>query len=390
MKYYILHYELDGQKCHSFKKSIVTIAIFLLCTIFQSCITLTAKRQKISFTSSPSGAAVYRMYDKGYQEVDGINNYYIGTTPFTYEAKGSGDAFAFVKDGFYSQIIPAKKKGRWLAFLLGNWCFGPLGYIVDLNKIYAYKQDSFNAKLIERPHPIADPSYPVGTQTAVTPSFAMPKSFEISNAKSIVKPGVLPTQQRNKLTGSQTFKKYKDAVFMIFAGNNSSTAQGSGFIINNSGLSISNYHNFKGMIAVGVKMFGNKEFYEIPKENIIAYDEIEDYIIFKLPKEILSNMGKNGFAYIPVAKNVSEVGDKVYAIGSPQGLENTLSSGEISALRDLPYSIQINAPIDHGSSGGALINEYGEAVGITRAGRDDSGANLNFAIDLIRVLKKYK
>ena len=54
------------------------------------------------------------------------------------------------------------------------------------------------------------------------------------------------------------------------------------------------------------------------------------------------------------------------------------------------YRIQINAPIDHGSSGGVLINDHGEAVGITSAGRDDSGANLNFAIDLVLLMNRYQ
>ena len=44
--------------------------------------------------------------------------------------------------------------------------------------------------------------------------------------------------------------------------------------------------------------------------------------------------------------------------------------------------IQISVPIDHGSSGGALINEYGEVIGITSGGFDDSGANLNFAVNI--------
>lgn len=48
------------------------------------------------------------------------------------------------------------------------------------------------------------------------------------------------------------------------------------------------------------------------------------------------------------------------------------------------YELQINVPIDHGSSGGALINRFGEAIGITSAGLN-STANLNFAVDIERV-----
>ena len=91
--------------------------------------------------------------------------------------------------------------------------------------------------------------------------------------------------------------------------------------------------------------------------------------------------------YIPVSNRQSKVGEKVFTIGSPRGLENTFSSGEISQLRGNNI-IQINAPIDHGSSGGVLINEYGEAIGITSSGYDDSGANLNFALD-IKAVKPY-
>lgn len=62
-------------------------------------------------------------------------------------------------------------------------------------------------------------------------------------------------------------------------------------------------------------------------------------------------------------------------------MENTLSNGLISQSHE-NYYIQISVPIDHGSSGGALINSYGEVIGITSGGRDDSGANLNFARDI--------
>ncbi len=76
-------------------------------------------------------------------------------------------------------------------------------------------------------------------------------------------------------------------------------------------------------------------------------------------------------------------------ISSPRGLDNTFSSGEISQIRGNGRELlQISAPIDHGSSGGVLLNTRGEAIGITTAGLDDSGANLNFAIN-IDLIKPY-
>lgn len=79
------------------------------------------------------------------------------------------------------------------------------------------------------------------------------------------------------------------------------------------------------------------------------------------------------------------VGQKVYALGSPRGLELTLSDGLISALRrdedDQLVRIQTSAPISHGSSGGGLFDGGGRLIGITTSGVDDA-QNLNFAIPI--------
>jgi S1-C subfamily serine protease len=79
------------------------------------------------------------------------------------------------------------------------------------------------------------------------------------------------------------------------------------------------------------------------------------------------------------------VGQRIYTLGNPLGLELTLSDGLVSALRKdddqrLRY-IQISAPISHGSSGGGLFDEEGRLVGITSAGLD-KGQNLNLAIPI--------
>lgn len=79
------------------------------------------------------------------------------------------------------------------------------------------------------------------------------------------------------------------------------------------------------------------------------------------------------------------VGQHIYTLGNPLGLELTLSDGLVSALRKdadqhLRY-IQISAPISHGSSGGGLFDEEGRLVGITSAGLD-KGQNLNLAIPI--------
>lgn len=106
-----------------------------------------------------------------------------------------------------------------------------------------------------------------------------------------------------------------------------------------------------------------------------------DFIIFKVGVSRKVN-------YIKIANNTPKVGEKIYTIGSPRGLDNTFSSGEISQIRENGKILQISAPIDHGSSGGVLLNSKGEAVGITSGGIDDSGANLNYAWN-IQLIKSY-
>lgn len=180
------------------------------------------------------------------------------------------------------------------------------------------------------------------------------------------------------LSGSEIFKLYGNAVFMIFTTDGNNVYQGSGFFIGDDGLAVSNYHVFKGT-TIGdeaIKMPGDDTAYKVA--DIYQRSEEEDFIIFRVDYYNTSS--------IPIADKKPQIGDKVFAIGSPQGLENTFSSGEVSQWRG-ENLMQISALIDHGSSGGALINEYGEVVGITSGSfADGSQANLNYAwsIDAIK------
>ncbi|MCM1034886.1 MAG: trypsin-like peptidase domain-containing protein [Paludibacter sp.] len=183
----------------------------------------------------------------------------------------------------------------------------------------------------------------------------------------------LPSVSERKYIGTEIFDKYNSAVFMIFTSDGLNEFQGSGFFIDSDGLAVSNYHVFEGTgIGLETIKLSNGRIYKI--KNIIAQNKDYDFIIFKVDINQKCN-------YIPMTNRHNKIGEKIFTIGSPMGLENTFSSGEISQLRG-EYIIQINAPIDHGSSGGALINEYGEVIGITSSGYDNSNANLNFAIDI--------
>lgn len=191
-------------------------------------------------------------------------------------------------------------------------------------------------------------------------------SLEQKKIKS--KQAISKSIQSHILEPTEIFKKYNSAVFMIYTTDGLGVFQGSGFFISENGVAVSNYHVFKGT-AVGSEVIKLSDGRQCKISEVIAKSESEDYILFRI---------KGHFVHILVSHRKNNVGEKVYTIGSPRGLENTFSSGEISQIRDDNY-IQISCPIDHGSSGGVLINAYGEAIGITTGGHDESGANLNFA-----------
>jgi serine protease Do len=194
-------------------------------------------------------------------------------------------------------------------------------------------------------------------------------------------PVVAKTKSTNsRLEGNQIFSKFHSAVFMVYTTDGSNVYQGSGFFIDNQGLAVSNYHVFKntGIGMEAIKLEGDDTAYKVSE--IYKKSEEYDFILFRV------ECGRTN--YIPIALHKPSIGDRIFTIGSPKGLENTFSSGDVSQWRD-DYIMQISAAIDHGSSGGALINEYGEVVGITSGTLDaNSQANLNYAWS-IEVLKPY-
>ena len=189
------------------------------------------------------------------------------------------------------------------------------------------------------------------------------------------KPVVSTNKPAGVLSGQEIFKKCNSAVFMIFTSTGYSGFQGSGFFISPDGLAVSNYHVFEGT-GMGLETIKLSNDNACKLRDVIFKDKENDVMVFTVDAP-----SGTKFNYIPISSRSPQVGDKAYAIGSPRGLENTFSSGEISQFRD-GNVIQISVPIDNGSSGGALINEYGEVIGITSSGYDGSGANLNFAVNI--------
>jgi len=153
-------------------------------------------------------------------------------------------------------------------------------------------------------------------------------------------------------------------------------AQGSGFVVTKNGGIITNYHVLEKAHNVSIG-FINGEVYK--NVSLIAAFASQDIAILHI--EGTTNK------FSPVTLGNSDnlmAGERILAIGNPYGLENTLSDGIISGIRDIKNIkfLQITSPISHGSSGGPLFNMKGEVIGITTIASQWGAQNLNFAIPI--------
>ena len=156
-----------------------------------------------------------------------------------------------------------------------------------------------------------------------------------------------------------------------------SSALGSGFIINEDGIVITNNHVIQGADDIIVRVNGDKEF----KAQVIGADPLSDIAVLKLET-------KEKFIPVKFAdSDKARIGDWVIAIGNPFGLGGTVTTGIISArnrsigLTRYEDYIQTDASINQGNSGGPLFNLSGNVIGINTAILGRSGnIGIGFAI----------
>ena len=174
-----------------------------------------------------------------------------------------------------------------------------------------------------------------------------------------------------------------------FGGEEQQQAQGSGFVYDSDGHIVTNDHVVDGATSVSVRFWNGGTY----KATVVGADPSTDLAVIKVdaPDSVLNAL--------PVADSTKvEVGDTAIAIGSPFGLEETVTSGIVSALHrsmtapnrfTINDSIQTDAAINHGNSGGPLLNSSGEVIGVNAQIAGDTGANVGvgFAIPSSTVSK---
>ena len=165
-------------------------------------------------------------------------------------------------------------------------------------------------------------------------------------------------------------------------GSQTQKAQGSGFVYDAKGDIVTNQHVVDGAQSVSVKFWNGKTY----GAHVVGTDASTDLAVIKVdaPSSLLQPLTLGDSSSLTV-------GDGVVAIGSPFGLEETVTSGIVSALHRqmtspsgfaIPDSIQTDAAINHGNSGGPLFDTQGKVVGVTAQIESDSGGNdgVGFAI----------
>ena len=167
------------------------------------------------------------------------------------------------------------------------------------------------------------------------------------------------------LSLKEIYRKNIDAVVCVQAMGSSGTSTGTGVILSADGYLITNYHVIEGMASYTIVLSDDSEY----EAALVGSDELTDLAVLKIEA--------TGLTAAEFGDSDSlEVGDSVVAIGNPLGmkLRGTMTNGIVSAInRDIVVDgremtvIQTNAALNSGSSGGPLINAYGQVIGINTA-----------------------
>ncbi len=186
------------------------------------------------------------------------------------------------------------------------------------------------------------------------------------------------TASLKKTTIEKCVETFSEAVVKV----SSPVGIGSGFFINEDGYLITNYHVIEKETKIEVTMFEKaRDGFEKRKFKKVRIEAINPFVDLALLKVEDRDDANIKFVYLGDMDRI-EVGQKVFAIGNPLGLERTVTDGLIStknrAFEGLVY-VQTNADINPGNSGGPLFNLAGEVVGVTNMGYIFFGG-LGFAI----------
>ncbi len=184
---------------------------------------------------------------------------------------------------------------------------------------------------------------------------------------------LLSGQERTGITGREIAQRIFPSVALLICEDSHAqpVSLGSGFVVADETVA-TNLHVIEGAAGGFLKLVGVPKKYTI--RGTVGVDRGHDLALLSVP-------GMHA-PIVPLGSSQqASVGDEVYAIGNPEGLEGTISQGIVSGIRGTGSDtlLQITAPISPGSSGGPVVNLRGEVIGLAVATLK-IGQNLNFAV----------
>lgn len=275
-------------------------------------------------------------------------------------------------------------------------------YTESVLKPKAHKRKSGRSKLVVGVICGALAGSMISTAAVLGVSAVLPKHNSVtiyesgrkaSDNSDVTKVSTVVSDSGTVLTGEEIAQSVGPAVvgisctvsYQSFFGVQQGASSGSGIIISDEGHIVTNYHVIDGASAIKVK-FNNGEQYDA---TVVGGDEKTDLAVIKIDPVDTMKVAVLGDS------DKVEVGEPAYAIGNPLGDElfGTMTSGIISGKnrtvkvdnRDMTL-IQTDAAINPGNSGGALINKYGEVIGINSVKiSSETSEGLGFAIPINEV-----
>ncbi len=233
--------------------------------------------------------------------------------------------------------------------------------------------------------------WPDSTTTTVVQQVAAPAQANGSADRS---QAAAVTDSSGSLTIQEIYRRSGPGVVQIAASSGGSSsiqpgaeqqrALGSGFVINKSGHIVTNYHVVEGATEVEVNFSGGDRV----KATIVGTDPSTDLAVLKV------DLPSTALTPLPLGNSDGVgVGDTVVAIGNPFGLDRTVTSGIVSAIQrqitapngfPIDHVIQTDAAINHGNSGGPLLNTAGEVIAVNSqietGGYAEGNVGVGFAV----------
>ena len=241
----------------------------------------------------------------------------------------------------------------------------------------------------------------VGAVTIGGGSSAPPTTDASNVARNATSSGGRRAVASTALTATQIYKQSASGVVAIRAITASGGDEGTGIVLNDKGLILTNDHVVAGARSLTVAVNGSAS--STRSATLVGEEANADLALIEVDP---SGLGLRPLA-LASAKNV-QVGDSVYAIGSPYGLEGTLTRGIVSALgrtisapdgAKIAGAIQTDAALNPGNSGGPLLNEEGDVIGVNSqiaseassiGGGQPGGTGVGFAISTESVAQAVK